>query len=206
MGLDISIVKVPRKSIKGAVCYETIAEYVKEHLLEDKVLVAEAKKQADERGFSMGFELDGDKVGFVNIYILSDIMECVMAKDPDYKPLIMLGDFRKCNFMLGHFGVDIDGDCGRWKCISESEIRELIEKCDIEIANTDNPKFEHVLPTQDGFFFGNTDYNATYLDAEGNKINVYQYEVKHVKKTCEELLARKLASGEDCEYFMEFDW
>lgn len=204
MGLDISIVKVPRKGIKGAVCYETIAEYVKEHLLEDKALVAEAESQS-ERFYSKPFEIEDGKVKYVNLYILADIVDEIMAKDPEYKPLIVIGDFRKCNFMLGHFNSDIEEDCNRWKCIGESQIRELIEKCDIEIANADNPEFEHVLPTQDGFFFGNTDYNATYRDAEGNEVKIYQYEIKHVKQTCERLLERKLAD-EDCEYYMEFDW
>ena len=203
MGLDISIVKVPRKGIKGAVCYETIAEYVKEHLLEDKALVAEAEKQ--EERFSKGFEVENGKVKSVNLYILADIMSGIMAKDPDYKPLVIMGDFRKCNFMLGHFNSDIEEDSNKWKCIGENQIRDLIEKCDIEIANADNPEFEHVLPTIDGFFFGNTDYNATCRDGEGNEVNIYQYDIKLVKRVCERLLERKLAD-EDWEYYMEFDW
>ena len=202
MGLDISIVKLPRKGIKGAVCYETIAEYVKEHLFEDKALLTEIDR---ERYYTNPLEIEDGKVKYVNVYTLADIMAELAEKDPEYKPLIVIGDFRKCNFMLGHFGLDIEEDCNRWKCIGESQIRDLIEKCDIEIANADNPEFEHVLPTQDGFFFGNTDYNATYLDAEGNKVNAYQHDIKHVKQTCERLLAQKLADG-DWEYYMEFDW
>lgn len=78
--------------------------------------------------------------------------------------------WRKANAIHKYF-VDLDG--GRDECqeikVSGKQLKELIDICK-EVLQ-DNSKAKELLPTQSGFFFGNTDYNENYFDIIKETIN-----------------------------------
>lgn len=99
-----------------------------------------------------------------------------------------IGYFRKVNFLVAYFeklGMDVE----RQAPISFGleELNDLIEKCKAVLA--DNSRAEELLPTMDGFFFGNTEYNECYFN-----------DVSRVLDLCEELKADGLADDEVFEF------
>ena len=70
--------------------------------------------------------------------------------------------FRKVNFLFKYFedrGKMVD----QYYAIVEAEdVEDIISKC--EEVLKDNKKAYELLPTQDGFFFGSTDYNEWYFN------------------------------------------
>ena len=72
--------------------------------------------------------------------------------------------WRKANAIHNWFvqnvqkGVD---DCGDYE-VSEEELRRLLK--DVEAVLKDKSKAPEILPTTDGFFFGDTDYDEYYFD------------------------------------------
>ncbi len=74
--------------------------------------------------------------------------------------------FRKVNFLVKFFetmGYEINNCEGVEIDVIDCE--ELLKRCLIVL--TDSSKAEELLPTEEGFFFGNTDYNNNYfLDVE----------------------------------------
>ena len=95
-----------------------------------------------------------------------------------------IGYFRKVNFLMSFF--DYTGNC-EYKEIPKDRLEELRLRC-IEIgrmkpvrtevskypsggllstkiySEADQERCDELLPTQPGFFFGNTDYNEWYFD------------------------------------------
>lgn len=67
--------------------------------------------------------------------------------------------FRKVNFLLPFF--EYCEDCSRLE-IDDYKIDELLVKCKQVLE--DHSLAETLLPTQCGFFFGNTEYNDWYFD------------------------------------------
>lgn len=96
--------------------------------------------------------------------------------------------FRKVNFLLPFFNYE--DNCSVIQ-ITKEQVEELIKRCNqvldfyIELTMDDKEldEFElynnvkDILPTQAGFFFGNTDYNEYYIES-----------VKYVKNDFEDLL------------------
>ncbi len=72
--------------------------------------------------------------------------------------------WRKANAIHNWFvqnvqeGVD---DCGEYE-VSEEDLRKLLK--DVEEVLKDKSKAPEILPTVDGFFFGDTDYDEYYFD------------------------------------------
>ncbi len=72
--------------------------------------------------------------------------------------------WRKANAIHNWFvqnvqeGVD---DCGEYE-VSEEDLRKLLK--DVEEVLKDKSKAPEILPTTDGFFFGDTDYDEYYFD------------------------------------------
>ena len=66
--------------------------------------------------------------------------------------------FRKVNFLLPFF--EYGENCSRLE-IDGDKIDELLVKCKQVLE--DNSLAETLLPTQGGFFFGNTEYNDWYF-------------------------------------------
>ena len=81
--------------------------------------------------------------------------------------------FRKVNFLIPFFGYE--ENCSNIE-IDKYQVEYLIETCNEVLANHDKASF--LLPTQAGFFFGNTDYDDWYFD-----------NVQNVKEKFEEILA-----------------
>ena len=67
--------------------------------------------------------------------------------------------FRKVNFLLPFF--EYGENCSRLE-IDDYKIDELLVKCKQVLE--DHSLAETLLPTQSGFFFGNTEYNDWYFD------------------------------------------
>ena len=81
--------------------------------------------------------------------------------------------FRKVNFLIPFFGYE--ENCSNIE-IDKYQVEDLIEACKEVLANHDKASF--LLPTQEGFFFGSTDYDDWYFD-----------DVQNVKEKFEEVLA-----------------
>ena len=77
--------------------------------------------------------------------------------------------FRKVNFLLPYFGYE--ENCSEI-VIDKCEVEELIDDCKRVLGAKDTDDAESVadelLPTEEGFFFGNTDYDEWYFnDVQG---------------------------------------
>ena len=103
----------------------------------------------------------------------------------DFEP-VDIGYFRKVNFLMEFFNYD--GNC-EYKEIAKSELEALQDAClevsrmkpsqvvyvkaehqwdkdrvETVLSDADQARCAEILPTQAGFFFGNTAYNQWYLD------------------------------------------
>lgn len=92
--------------------------------------------------------------------------------------------FRKVNLLLSFFNYE--ENCS-FKEIDKTDIETLIENCN-EVLK-DNSKAELLLPTNGGFFFGNTDYNDFYFE-----------NIKEVRKTFKKII-NKLNEDESIYMF-----
>lgn len=74
-----------------------------------------------------------------------------------------IGYFRKVNFLVKYFedtcGLDVERQTPLR--VYREDIEGLKNRCE-EVLN-DHSKAEELLPTVEGFFFGNTDYNEYYF-------------------------------------------
>lgn len=111
--------------------------------------------------------------------------------------------FRKVNFLLNHFGYT--ENCTNIS-VTKEQIEDLLNKCSNILIKLDNTNFENgeqvaelvalckdTLPTQDGFFFGSTDYNGFYFD-----------DIKEVHKAMIELLEN--TDFDTHEILMDCSW
>lgn len=80
-----------------------------------------------------------------------------------------IGYFRKVNFLMAFFNYE--GNC-EYKEITRKQLRELKDKCfavytlkpgDGVMTDEIIKKCSETLPTQAGFFFGNTNYDEWYF-------------------------------------------
>lgn len=72
-------------------------------------------------------------------------------------------DFRKHNYLFRWVEKRIDGEienCKHYK-LKKSDIEELLNSVNEVLA--DHSKAQELLPTQGGFFFGNTEYTEWYF-------------------------------------------
>lgn len=86
-------------------------------------------------------------------------------------------DFRKVNFLVGFWESYYDDEmenCVIYN-IDRLFIETLLETCTEVLA--DHSKAEDLLPTREGFFFGNYEYDDEYFG-----------DVEHVLDTCKKLL------------------
>ena len=81
--------------------------------------------------------------------------------------------WRKANAIHSWFVENVQD--GKDECVEHyvgrEQLKELIETCKMVLADRDNPissKAEKLLPTQSGFFFGDTEYDEYYFqDLQG---------------------------------------
>ena len=85
-----------------------------------------------------------------------------------------VGYFRKVNFLMSFFGYE--GNC-EFQEIPLGRVRDLVHACDIVLRDKTSESSELNLPTQSGFFYGDTEYDEWYYE------NVLQ-----VKEWAEDLL------------------
>lgn len=118
-----------------------------------KELATEYLKSIDERNSKLINELEDEK--------------------EKINPWNEVAYFRKVNFLIPFFGYE--ENCSNIE-IDKYKVEDLIEACNEVLANHDKASF--LLPTQEGFFFGSTDYDDWYFD-----------DVQNVKEKFEEILA-----------------
>lgn len=73
------------------------------------------------------------------------------------------GYFRKVNFLVKFFelkGLNVKNQ--EPLEITKEDVKELLQYC--EDVLKDHSLAKELLPTMEGFFFGNTDYNEHYFD------------------------------------------
>lgn len=73
-------------------------------------------------------------------------------------------DWRKSNQIHKWFVDNVQGgndDCGTYS-VSRDQIKDLMDACKAVVDDPD--RGPELLPTQGGFFFGETDYDGYYLD------------------------------------------
>lgn len=83
-------------------------------------------------------------------------------------PYIDVAYFRKTNFLMAFFD---DFDNGEYLEISKDEVDELLNNCERVLA--DHSLAPELLPTQEGFFFGSTDYDEEYFDKVRNVLDTF---------------------------------
>jgi hypothetical protein len=86
-----------------------------------------------------------------------------------------------------------EDDCKKYD-VSREQLKELLDLC---IQIKENPELEHeLLPTQEGFFFGGTDYDECYF--------------ADINETIEQLskfdLTENGYENEHCEYYYQSSW
>lgn len=74
-------------------------------------------------------------------------------------PYSVIAEFRKANFLMNFF--EYEGNC-ELKEISRDEVTLLLENC-VKVLN-DHNKASELLPTQEGYFFGSTEYDEAYFN------------------------------------------
>ena len=74
-----------------------------------------------------------------------------------------IGYFRKVNFLIPFFKSQLGREIPNLRkvTIDKEDAEELLRRCSAVLD--DHSKAEELLPTQEGFFFGNTDYDDYYF-------------------------------------------
>ena len=95
----------------------------------------------------------------------SELAKADKRYDDAYKSLYSeVAYFRKVNFLLPYFGYE--ENCSEIT-IDKCEVEELVNDCKRVLAAKDTDEAENVadelLPTEEGYFFGSTDYDEWYF-------------------------------------------
>lgn len=109
--------------------------------------------------------------------------------NPSGYALFTVGYWRKANAIHKWFVENIQGGVDECQLahVSREKLQELKDACDEVLGNA--TKAKDLLPTQGGFFFGETEYDEWYHD-----------EVKHTADMLGELLANPKFVDSDFEY------
>ncbi len=125
-----------------------------------------------------------------------DIYFCKYKEHPTNERIPMeqeeVGYFRKVNFLVSFFnnrGYTVEN------CvpiiIDEMDAQELLELCNKVLENPF--KGPELLPTCEGFFFGNTDYDEHYIE-----------DVKQVAEFVKDTLLPCLEQGDDISFEISY--
>lgn len=87
-----------------------------------------------------------------------------MGLDIFFEKKIEIGYFRKVNFLVAYMSAYFNEDIENCKDYSLTVdcVEELIRRC--EEVLKDHSVAPILLPTMDGFFFGNTEYSEYYFE------------------------------------------
>ena len=99
-----------------------------------------------------------------------------------------IGYFRKINFLVSFFELWFGKPVENLQEIEidKLDIEELLRRCNIVLE--DHSEAENMLPTHEGFFFGNTEYDEEYFN-----------DVKKVKEYIENTLLPEIDELKDTE-------
>ena len=101
--------------------------------------------------------------------------------------------WRKANAIHSWFVNHVQGgedDCGRYYVTAE-QLKELLETVKRVLA--DKPLAERLLPTQEGFFFGGTEYDEYYFS-----------DLENTQKSLEEVISA--SDFGSAEYYYHSSW
>jgi len=120
-----------------------------------------------------------------------DVWHGVITIDTNYG----IGYWRKANHIHNWF-VEHCGD-GEDTCqdmyVSQEDLEELLDVCNKVLE--DHSKAPELLPTQDGFFFGSTEYDEYYFQ-----------DVEYTKKVCEAAIKMLKAQAANETYTYEIHY
>lgn len=168
MGLDIYF-KAKSKNEKLRKDYdEECAKYRDAQTRFNDALDKEVKKikGTAEPNQSDYFDLPKEVTDRLRAEFENEVIEIQRKLDDCYNALYSeVSYFRKVNFLLPYFKYE--ENCSEI-VIDKCEVEELIEDCKRVLAAKDTDEVESVadelLPTEAGFFFGNTDYDEWYFN------------------------------------------
>ena len=112
-------------------------------------------------------------------------------RNPSISVEMKVGQWRKSNQIHQYFVDNCQGgedDC-RLQYVRRDKLEELLDLCKQVLA--DHSKAEELLPTQSGFFFGNTEYNEYYYSDLSDTV---------------EMLENCLKIGDDWEFYYQSSW
>ena len=115
-----------------------------------------------------------------------------LVKDsPSISVEMKVGQWRKANEIHQYFVDNCQGgedDC-RMSYVSRDKVTELLDLCKQVLA--DHSKAEELLPTQQGFFFGSTEYGEWYFQDLEDTVSI---------------LENCLTMGDDWEFYYQSSW
>lgn len=101
--------------------------------------------------------------------------------------------WRKANQIHAWFVNNVqDGNdnCAEYY-VSREKLQQLVDECEAVIKDKD--KAEEILPTQSGFFFGNTEYDDWYM-----------HDIQYTAERLRELI--QLGESESVEFYYSSSW
>ena len=110
----------------------------------------------------------------------------------DTKPGEEILYYRKVNFLIPFFGDSMLYEEMGFilASVHKDKIKNLIDSC--EIVLKDRKKAPEILPTEEGFFFGSTEYDDYYFECVQEVLNNFKELLKDFE--------------EDCKYYIIFDY
>lgn len=107
---------------------------------------------------------------------LADVFGVTLAKFAPYVEIrFTIGYWRKANAIHRYF-VNVCGD-GKDDCVpiyvSQENLENLLDLC--KQVKGDHSLAEELLPTQEGFFFGSSDYDKWYFKDIDTTIEILEY-------------------------------
>jgi len=122
---------------------------------------------------------------------LGDDVKHLVKDSPSISIEMKVGQWRKANEIHQYFVDNCQGgedDC-RLSYVSRDKVTELLDLCKQVLA--DHSKAEELLPTQQGFFFGSTEYGEWYFSDLEDTVSI---------------LENCLAMGDDWEFYYQSSW
>lgn len=122
---------------------------------------------------------------------LGDDVKHLVKDSPSISIEMKVGQWRKANEIHQYFVDNCQGgedDC-RLSYVSRDKVTELLDLCKQVLA--DHSKAEELLPTQQGFFFGSTEYGEWYFSDLEDTVSI---------------LENCLSMGDDWEFYYQSSW
>jgi len=105
---------------------------------------------------------------------LGDDVKHLVKDSPSISIEMKVGQWRKANEIHQYFVDNCQGgedDC-RLSYVSRDKVTELLDLCKQVLA--DHSKAEELLPTQQGFFFGSTEYGEWYFQDLEDTVSILE--------------------------------